>query len=367
MKFCLFIFVYLGIHSAAFAQQADLVMTIGGDVNFTKNLWEPNSAGVGQDPKKVIPFDQLTRGLLPLIQGADINFANIETVVTETALSASEKEFNFQTHPAAIQHLIDIGYNMFSLANNHSHDYGVRGVEQSLFHFRQFERSRAVAHSGLGANLEEATSPHVFMARGVRIGFLSFGNTSFYPTDKNAGVLSYNREEHLALSLAKLKNADVDLRIVSIHTGTERETNLDSGQRRKFARILEMGNVNLIIGHHPHVVRPIEFINGRMIFYSLGNYLMTGSANITQNGLLQDYGLMAKIYFKRDAETQQMQITAVQGIPLTNTHRNVQQMSPAESRKRIVALNELSVRNVSEHALLFEVHEDTGTGKWKKN
>lgn len=366
MKLFLFICICICQFSIAFAQQADLVMTIGGDMNFTKSLWKPISGGVGQDARNVTPYDQLTRGLLPLIQGADVNFANIETVVTETSLSATEKEFNFQTHPQAIQHLIDIGYNMFSLANNHSHDYGLRGVEQSLFHFRQFERARFTAHSGLGANLDEATTPHIFTIRGVRIGFLAFGNTSFYPTVNNAGVLSYNREDHLSISLEKLKKADVDLRIVSIHTGTERQTDLDSGQRKKFARILEMGNVNLIIGHHPHVVRPIEYVNNRMIFYSLGNYLMTGSANITQNGILNDYGLMAKLYFKRNTESQQVELVAVQGIPLTNTHKNVQQMAPAEAKKRIEALNQLSMRNVSEQALQFKVHEATGTGQWVK-
>ncbi len=351
--------------SSAFAQQADLVMTIGGDVNFTKHLQLPEATGVKLN-SKIVPFADLTRGLVPIIQGADVNFANIETVITDEALSPVEKAFNFQSHPAGLQHLIDIGYNLFSLANNHSHDYGRRGVEQTLFFMRQFERNRGVGHSGLGENIEAAVTPNIFTIRGIRIGFLAFGNNGFYPTASDAGVLSYNKEEHIQTALRKLKDADVDLRIISIHTGTERKVDLDSGQQAKFRRMLELGNVNLIIGHHPHVVRPIENVNGRWIFYSLGNYLMTGSANITGNGVAQDYGLMGKIFFRRNQESGRLDIGAVQAIPVTNTHAYVRQLPADEARKRVEFLNQLSRKNLNESAVEFQIHEPTGTGQWTR-
>ena len=351
--------------SMGFAQQADLVMTIGGDVNFTKHLQRPEAGGVKLS-SKIVPFADLTRGLLPMIQGADVNFANIETVITDEALSPVEKTFNFQSHPAGIQHLIDIGYNLFSLANNHSHDYGRRGIDQTLSFMRQFERLRGIGHSGLGENLETAMTPNIFTVRGIRIGFLAFGNNGFYPTQSESGVLSYNKEEHIQTGLKRLREADVDLRIISIHTGTERKVDLDSGQQSKFNRMLELGNVNVIIGHHPHVVRPVEAVNGRLIFYSLGNYLMTGSANITNNGVAQDYGLLGKIYFKRNPSSGQLEIAAAQAIPITNTHAYVQQLPAAEARKRIEFLNQLSRKNLNNSAVQFQIHEATGTGQWRK-
>lgn len=348
-----------------FSQQADLIMTIGGDVNFTKHLRAPEPDGVRQG-NEVIPYSDYTRGLLPLIQGADVNFANIETVITEEDLVPIEKAFNFQTHPNALRHLIDIGFNLFSSANNHSHDYGQRGIEQSLMFYRQFERSSNMSHSGMAENIDEATEPNILTIRGYRIGFLAFGNTSFYPDSNRPGVLSYNKQQHIDTGMRRLREANVDLRVVSIHTGTERMTDLNSGQQAKFNEILRDGSVDLIVGHHPHVVRPVENVNGRMIFYSMGNYLMTGSANITKNGIPTDYGLMAKIYFRKNMESQKLEIKAMQAIPLTNTHAKVQQMVPSEAKKRIDFLNELSQKNLSNTAVRFQIHEATGTGQWTK-
>lgn len=361
----LLLLVFIAGFEKSFAQQSELIMTIGGDVNFSKHRWPPNENGVGQG-SRAVPFEQMTRGLLPLIRGADVNFANIETVVTDRPLRPLDKAFNFQMHPQALQHLIDIGYNLFSLANNHSHDYGLAGILQTLNFSRSFERSRNVAFSGLGESPSDVTTPSILIIRGVRIGFLAYGNTSFLPTARSAGVLSYNSEAHIQEGLRNLREANVDLRIVSIHTGTERRTDLDQGQRQKFNRMLALGDVDLIIGHHPHVVRPIENVDGRFIFYSLGNYLMVGSANITRNPLPIDFGLMAKIFFTRDS-VGKLQISGVQAIPLTNTNAYVQQLSPELARARVLHLNQLSRRNLANEAVQFRIHEETGTGEWLRS
>lgn len=363
MKSLILILSFFAAISSAQAQQADLVMTVGGDINFTKHLWAPNAQGVGAGAQ-TMTLQKYTAGLISLLQGADVNFGNIETVLTDVSLSPVEKTFNFQTHPNALKHLLDLGFNLFSAANNHAHDYGLKGIEQTLSFFRQYERSHNMAFSGVGANLDDATTPSFFTVRGVRIGFLAFGNNDFYPTQRSAGVLSYNNETHLQMGLKKLREADVDLRFVSIHTGTERMVDLNEGQRAKFNRILRDGNVNIIIGHHPHVVRPIEVIDGRVIFYSLGNYLMTGSANITRSGIPVDYGLMGKIFFRRNSKTGQFDIKAVQAIPLTNTHAQVQQMTPAEASKRVEFLNQLSRKNLGPQSMQFEILNPSGTGQW---
>lgn len=356
------------ILSTAQARQADLILTAGGDVNFSKHLWKPNSQGVGSG-RVTMTFEEMTRGLVPLIQGADVNFANIETVVTDRMdLRAVTKSFNFQAHPQSVEHLRSIGFNLFSLANNHSYDYGLEGVEETIRHTERIEqRDRQSAFAGLGKNIEDALEPRVLRVKNYKIGMIALGNTSAHPTSQRAGVLSYNQQAHYKEALRRLKALDVDLRIVSIHTGTEARVDLDHGQRVKFLDILAAGNIDVILGHHPHVVRPAEIVQGKLIFYSLGNYFMVGSANITQRGLAVDYGLLTKIYFYKNARNGRLEASAVQALPLTNTHGPVRLMNPAQSRARVQYLNQLSQKNIQQgEPLLFNVEETTGTGIWTR-
>lgn len=362
-----FLFISFFVPSHSYARSADLVITAGGDVNFSKHLWRPNSLGIGQNSPQ-LSFEEQFRGILPLIQGADVNFANIETVLTDRSdLTPQQKTFNFQAHPAGLDHMIQSGFNLFSLANNHSHDYGLSGVEETLRHTNLRKRGAQLAFSGLGQNLNEAIEPSILEVRGFRIGFIALGNTSFLPTAQRAGVLSYNRPEHYRAALENLKKMDVDLRIVSIHTGTEGRVDLDHGQRSKFLEIMQLGNVDLILGHHPHVVRPVENVNGRIIFYSLGNYAMIGSANITGRGLPNDFGLLTKIYLIKNSQTNKLETRGVQLLPLTDTHRSPRLLNPQSSRDRVEHLNRLAKRNLpSESLMKFEIEPNTGTGIWRK-
>ena len=106
---------------------ADLTMTFGGDINFNKNKQVPLADGV-QVGGRVVGFSETMSGIKGLIDG-DLNFANIETVVTdEKLLPAQAKTFVFRSHPNAIRQLFDIGFNLFSLANNHSYNHGFGGL-----------------------------------------------------------------------------------------------------------------------------------------------------------------------------------------------------------------------------------------------
>jgi poly-gamma-glutamate synthesis protein (capsule biosynthesis protein) len=353
--------------TAAFSKTADLVLSAGGDVNFSKHLWRPHPLAVGPYPSTVLSFEEQFRGILPLIAGSDVNFANIETVLTDQKdLDPQDKTFNFQAHPAGLDYLIESGFNLFSLANNHSHDYGLRGIEETLRHSSLRKQGGKIAFSGVGLDLKEAVEPAILEIKGYRIGFVAMGISGFLPTNQRAGVLSYNRPEHYKLALEKLRTLNVDLRIVSIHTGTEGRVDLDHGQRERFLEILQLSNADLILGHHPHVVRPVEILSGKVIFYSLGNYAMIGSANITNRGLSQDFGLLTKVYFVNNSQTGKPELRAIQLLPLTDTHRSPRLLDPSNSRERINHLNKLAQSNLPNgRSIVFEIENATGTGFWQ--
>lgn len=347
------------------AQAEDFIVSVGGDVNFTTHQALPNEEGFLKYGQKV-SFEKMTAGIVGLLRGADVNFANIETVVTDRSdLEPQSKAYNFQTHPNALLHLTGLGFNLFSLANNHAHDFGVEGIEETLKHMRAAQENETLAYSGLGDNLEQATQPAILTIKGVRIALIAIGNTpaSFSPTATKAGALSYGNEAVLRKALKKLREAQADLRFVSVHNGTERQIELDRGQRDFFHRLLREGRADVVIGHHPHVVRPVEYVNGKVIFYSLGNYMMAGAGNMDAFGPSRDYGLFAKMYFKKDDQGF-WRIRALSAVPLTQMHRQPQQMKSAPAQERIQILNQLSADQLGATGVEFEIEPQTGTGVW---
>lgn len=336
---------------------ADLTITFGGDVNFNKTLQDPtgDSAIVHGRPYQ---FEQLTEGLRALVDG-DVNFANIEIVVTSrAALPPQEKAFVFRSHPNSILHLVDIGFNLFGLANNHSYNHGVAGLEETLSTFEGIARKvrRPVAFAGIERTRDDFSRARILRVGSHSIAFAAIGivDSQFrVGTTSRAGVLNVKNRADYDLTLKSLREAVADIKILSIHTGIEMKTSLEEGQRSMFERALTDGEVDLILGHHPHVVRPVQSLNGKAIFYSLGNYLMVGSANITGRGIDTDYGLFGRAHFAWDASARRLKLQAVEAIPLTDTHLRPRPLGADAAASRIRFLNSLSTRELGSMGMQF--------------
>ncbi len=342
---------------------ADLVITMGGDVNFNKDEQSVKPDGVMIGGKK-IPFTNFTKGISHLING-DLNFANVETVVSDrTDLKQASKKFTFISHPNSIQHMIDIGFNMFSLANNHSYDYGINGLIETHEQFADLQQKNpAIVYVGGGSNREAAAIPVVFDIQGYKVAFASIGivESGYQATDKKPGLLNIRNEKDFALQMKALKDVQADLKIISMHFGTEAQVKLDSGQQKLYNRAIDEGDVDLIIGHHPHVVRPVEMVKGRLIIYSLGNYLMPGAANIDGRPLGYDYGLFSRVYFGWDSTEKRLKAQAMEAVPLKSMHISPVVAKKDVAAKRIQYLNNLSKSEVGKTAVSFTTRAD-GTG-----
>lgn len=350
--------IFLMFLSAATAH-ADLTLTFGGDVNFNKTLQNPAGDGV-RVRGRAYRFEQLTADLRPLVDG-DVNFANIETVVTsQTALPPQDKAFVFRSHPNSILHLVDLGFNLFGLANNHSYNHGFAGLEETLSTFEGLARSapRAIAFSGIERTREDFGRARILRVGAHTIAFAAIGimDSQFrVGSAPRAGVLNVKNQADYDLVLKSLREAVADLKILSVHMGIEMKTSLETGQRSMLERALSEGDVDLVLGHHPHVVRPVQSIQGKAIFYSLGNYLMVGSANITGRGIETDYGLFGRAHFAWDAVSRRLKLQAVEAIPLTDTHLQPKPHGAQAAEARIQALNSLSTRELGSAAMRFRI------------
>lgn len=326
------------------AQTQELVVTFGGDVNFARNrtVPRPDRARKFTD----YPLTHTTRDIAPEFDG-DINFVNVETVVSPHEGTPLAKQFVFRSHPEQFRHLMDLGVNAFGLANNHAYDHGRSGLRDTLGFFETEAQQRALLHAGLGRGAP-GFAPDIREINGLRValGAIGIGNAAFAlrPDSTRPGMATLFAPGHYEHVLAAMKAARADLKILSIHYGTENMTALNPGQRALFRRAVDEAGVHLVLGHHPHVPRAVETGAHHAIFYSLGNFIFLGGADRRALPVGHDYGLFGKAYFSMTPKGPHL--SALEILPLRNTELAPHPMSPARAEATLAHLSRLSQRSV---------------------
>jgi poly-gamma-glutamate capsule biosynthesis protein CapA/YwtB (metallophosphatase superfamily) len=323
-----------------------LTIVLVGDTGFNPTDAPVDAKGIHKG-RQVTSFPDTLAAISRDVDG-DLAFANIETVVTDRNDLVPESKgkdapFHFRSHPMALKAMMDAGFNLFALANNHSMDYGGQGVEETLYHFAIANIERPIAFAGIGSNSEEATKPACLDLDGMHIGFAATGiitgdNPQYRAAPNRPGQASYRDRPDFEAVVKQLTEMPADYRILSIHYGLERRVVPDERQLadwRAFAAE-EKG----ILGHHPHVVQGVELNGKSLIFYGLGNFLHPGTAEMTRFGMCRDYGLMAKVYLARVDGA--WRVETIEAIPLTNTQLKPERFASAEAEKRVYALNHLA-------------------------
>ena len=326
-----------------------LTVVLVGDTGFNPTDAKVEPGGVRKG-KKLTSFSDTLAGISSEVDG-DLAFVNLETVITDRNDLAPEGKgkgaFHFRSHPAALKALIDAGFNLFSLANNHSYDYGPQGVEETLYHVAVANAEKAIAYTGIGSNFDEAIHPGCIDLDGTRIAFSAIGimtgdQPQYRAGPNKPGQASYRDRADFEATVDKLTAMPADYRILSIHYGLEGRVEPDERQLadwRTYAA--EQKNIDLILGHHPHVVQGVELDGKSLIFYGLGNFLHPGAAEMSRFGMCRDYGLMAKLHLARIDGAWRPE--AIEAIPLTNTQEKPEPLAAAEATKRIYVLNHLAV------------------------
>jgi len=232
-----------------------------------------------------------------LLSTADIGMVNLESPVTLRG-TRMEKPFTFRMHPRFLPALNDAGIDIVNLANNHIYDFDSTGLFDTIFYLD----SVGMQYVGAGRNFDDAHRPVLAEIKGKRIAFFGYYKGGEAPAagETEPGVAS--RElELIQDDIRMARNRDsVDYVIVNLHWGNEKET-IPKVEHVEFARqLIDMG-VDVIVGHHPHVLQGVEYYQGGIIAYSLGNFIFGGNSRHTydtaileisiKNNLLS-YGLL---------------------------------------------------------------------------
>jgi len=194
-----------------------------------------------------------------LTASADIAFANLEGNISDKGANQGSI-YSFRMNPLAIEGLTYAGFDVLSLANNHSLDWGRTALSDTISRLND----AGIKTVGAGENEEQANAPAVFeLSDGTKIAYLAYTDLypkSFEATPTSAGISHYSKDSaSKAIQKAKTEMS-ADLVVVSLHWGYEYETEPRQWQKDLAYSLIDSG-ADLIIGHHPHVVQEVEQYN----------------------------------------------------------------------------------------------------------
>lgn len=203
-----------------------------------------------------------------ITRGADLLFGNLETPIVAGPVVRSGS-FLFRVDPRAVEGLRYAGFDVLSLANNHTLNQGPRGLASTL----QELDGAGIGHAGAGLTEALTSAPAVREVKGVKFGFLAYtyAREGLTGADGKRCGTNYMDKEKMRAEVEELRKS-VDVVVVSMHAGTEYATQPHPDQTA-FARAAIDAGAQLVIGHHPHVVQTFERYRGGYILYSLGNFV----------------------------------------------------------------------------------------------
>jgi len=214
------------------------------------------------------------------LKNADIAFCNLEAPLT-TSDDKIEKEWNFKADPEAVKSLIYAGFDIVSIANNHTMDYGRKGLEETV------NKLEADSIKYVGIWKGDKRSQVIIEKNGLKVAWLAYSGVShpeFECKENKYGIvpsiISYIQQD--------VREADslADIVVVSLHCGKELSKEPIEYQRQHAHAAIDAG-ADIVIGHHPHVLQPIEKYKGGIIAYSLGNFAFGCYNKIKESAILQ--------------------------------------------------------------------------------
>ncbi|MGF1493338.1 MAG: CapA family protein [Microcoleaceae cyanobacterium] len=228
-------------------------------------------------PNKEVLFQSVK----PALEGSDILFGNFESTLTNYPKSAKNigrgLVFAFRTPPEYTSIFQDAGFDVLSVANNHSFDFFETGFDDTINNINKAgmkavgRRDQIVYHE----------------AKGVKFAFIGF---SYFPVHNNMLELDQ------AKALVKQADANADIVVISLHAGAEGTSALrvrnrteyfygeNRGNKVAFAHAMIDAGADLFLGHGPHVPRALELYKNKLIAYSLGNFM--GYRTLSSRGKL---------------------------------------------------------------------------------
>ncbi|HET7477404.1 MAG TPA: CapA family protein [Dermatophilaceae bacterium] len=277
------------------ARPATLTVVAGGDVLLHTPTWEQADRDAGRAGDGRLDFLPQLRRIADLVSGADLALCHMETPVGPSGGPYASYP-SFAVPPVIATALAQLGFDACSQASNHTFDQGLGGVRRT---------ADALARAGItsyGATVGNHPGNPTLVTvaagtRAVKVGLLSYtyGFNGAVPSGgaSVAEVVSPGRVRAEARTARRL---GAEIVIASVHWGTEYEHEPNAMQRDLAAQLARLDDLDLVIGHHAHVVQPFALVRGTWVAYGLGNMIAAQSTAVPANA----EGVLAQFTFVPD-------------------------------------------------------------------
>lgn len=274
----------------------------------------------------------------PYIEAADLSFINQETICAGEAFGLSHyPQFNGPTQ--ILDAVADTGFDWMAASSNHSLDKGSDALLAELNYLH--ENYPDISVTGAYRNEEESNQYIVREVNGIKVGLLgyTYGLNGIPLPEDMPWLVELIDEDQIQKDMEEISKIS-DVQIVSMHWGTEYHTEIEADQQALAQKMNEWG-VEVIIGTHPHVIKPAEIIQGEkqdtLCYYSLGNFL---SAQDTNEGMV---GGMASFTLQYDFDTQE---TSFKDVKFTPT---VMYYDPAFTTFKVMTIHDYNDDYIPSH------------------
>jgi poly-gamma-glutamate capsule biosynthesis protein CapA/YwtB (metallophosphatase superfamily) len=264
-----------------------------GDVLAHRSVQE-RARAYGADSGRPYDFRPMFAAIRPLVSAADLAVCHLETPLSPSGRRLSGYP-RFNAPPQLAAAIRGAGYDACSVASNHAMDQGAQGVAGTL---AVLDRA-GLGHAGTARSRREAR-PRILTVRGVRVAVLSYtyGLNGFRLPRGRPWLVNLLSPGRILADARAARRAGSQFTVVFLHWGQEYRSAPTPAQRTLARRLLADPSVDLLLGHHAHVVQPVRRVNGKWVAFGMGNLLSSQSATCcpaaTQDGVLLQVAVVPK-------------------------------------------------------------------------
>lgn len=300
-------------------------ITIAGDLCFAEDGFVLDHYDTVNDLEQCILPE-----ILEITNQSDIFYLNHEYCISDRGEPLEGKYYTFRANPERMELLKQMGTDIVSLSNNHVFDYG----KDALLDTTDLLDKAGIPYVGGGRNIEEAKRPIYFIVNGIKIGFVGASNgekNKYTPqaTEEEPGILrAYDTTEFNQVILEASK--ECDYLIAYIHWGTE-DTNYYNADQERWGREFLSSGADIVIGGHPHVLQGMEYVDGKPIVYSLGDFWFNHETKYT--GVL-------KLHISQEG------LEEMSFVPCLQTNFTTQYLAAKEEQEEVYSFLEMLSPNI---------------------
>lgn len=242
-------------------------------------------------------------GAKDIISRGDVKIINQETLICDNEdIEISHSNRNFNSPVEVGSALIDTGFNVFSMANNHLLDKGVGGLESCMTYWEKMKGNyHGLITYGVYKNEADMNNIRVCEISGIKIAFLAYTenvNSYDYLEDSEIQIVLTSEEDKIK-SQIEAAHTVADAVIVSVHWGTEDSFEVSESVNQLAQNMIDWG-ADVILGTHPHVPQTMEYLTRPdgtqgFVFYSLGNFISSQTYNINLIGEIAEFDIETDI------------------------------------------------------------------------